>query len=687
MAGIKPQPTHIARSRALILFCLALALAAAPALLAQQADDPAQSGPPPQQDASASYDATAASPAADPPSRVARLSIAQGNVSLEPASVNQFSPADLNDPLTTGDRLWADNGAQAELEAGQLALRLGEATDLTVTAMTDALAQFGLAQGSVHLRTYALDPGTTTELDTPNVAITVTQPGDVRVDVDPNSDTTIVTLISGEVEVDGNGLQQTLQPGQRVRLAGTDPVSAQWLQAVDNDGLDSFSAERDQAYEGAESAEQSYLNPDTVGGADLAQYGDWTPDADYGDVWYPTQVAVGWQPYCYGHWTWVAPWGWTWVESEPWGFAPFHYGRWTQVRSRWGWIPGPPVVHPVYSPGLVVFVRPGTGVTAWFPLGPNEPYAPWYHASALYLNRVNVSNIYSRDPSQVRAIYKTSNREVYANPLGASQRFTNRSSGTIAVSQTNFAAGRPVASAVMHLPAAQLSTAAVLPHPLVSPERSMVAPTEARALPPRAARPSLASHQDNTVRQGATAGRATPPAESTPQIPQNRAPQNQPAPIERRGYTSGQPSVPSTQPSRPVPSPAAPAQGDVRPESPIHGTEQLPQANTGTVRREPANPPQQQRPQEQQQEQPLYNRAVPPPARPSFDQQRQAIQNTDPGRPLSPQQLDNLRDSRPVGQPQTREAAPHPAPAPPPRSAPAPAPRSSPPPSRSETRH
>jgi hypothetical protein len=682
-----------------VLFGLTLALAAAPALRAQQADDPAQ-GPPPQQDASAGYDATAASPAADPPSRVARLSIAQGNVSLEPASVNQFSPADLNDPLTTGDRLWADNGAQAELEAGQLAVRLGEATDLTVTAMTDTLAQFGLAQGSVHLRTYALDPGTTTELDTPNVAVTVTQPGDVRVDVDPNSDTTLVTLISGEVEVDGNDLQQTMQPGQRVRLSGTDPVSAQWLQPADNDGLDSFSAERDQAYEGAESTEQSYVNPDTVGAADLAQYGDWTPDADYGDVWYPTQVAAGWQPYCYGHWTWVAPWGWTWVESEPWGFAPFHYGRWAHIGGRWGWIPGPPVVRPVYSPGLVVFVHPGTGVSAWFPLGPNEPYAPWYHASALYLNRVNVSNLYSRDPSQVRAIYKTSNREVYANPLGASQRFMNRSAGTIAVSQTNFAAGRPVASAVMHLPAAQLSTAAVLPHPLVSPERSMVAPAEARALPPRAARPSLASHQDNTVRQGATAGRATPSAEATP-----RTPQSQPAPIERRGYTPGQPAASANQPSRPVPSGAAPtqparsesygqpatqpppAQGAVRPESPIHGTEQqLPEANTSAAHGEPANATQPQR--QQPQEQPLYNRAVPPPARPSFDEQRQAIQSTDPGRPLSPQQLDNLRESRPVGQPQTREAAPHPAPAPPPRSAPTPAPRSSPPPPpRSNTRH
>jgi hypothetical protein len=97
----------------------------------------------------------------------------------------------------------------------------------------------------------------------------------------------------------------------------------------------------------------------------------------------------------------------------------------------------------------------------------------------------------------------------------------------------------------------------------------------------------------------------------------------------------------------------------------IHGTEQLPRPGSPAPRMQMQN----EGPREQ-----LYNRAVPPPTRPSFDQQRQAIQNNDPGRPLSPQQLDNLRENRPVGQPQMHEAAPHPALAPPSaqRSAPAP---------------
>lgn len=728
---------------------LVLLLCLQPARLAR-AQDPAA---PPQD---AAYDNPATSPATDPPSRVARLSIMDGSVSIEPASVNEFSPAEVNLPLTTGDRLWTDTGAVAELEAGQLAVRLGQSTDFTVTAMTDTLAQFGVAQGSVHLRAYALDPGTTTELDTQNVAVTVLAPGDVRVDVDPDGDSTVVTVFSGEVEIDGNGLQQTLRAGQRVKLVGTDPVAAQWLQGATSDGLDRFSAERDQAYESAEAAVQSYVNPDTVGAADLAQYGTWSNDEDYGQVWYPSGVAADWQPYCQGHWGWVAPWGWTWIESEPWGFAPFHYGRWAIAGGRWGWVPGPPVVHPVYSPGLVVFVNGGNGITAWFPLGPHEPYAPWYHSTVLYRNRVNVSGMANRNAAQVRKQYRVADRDLYADPLGARQRFANRSAGIVAISQASFAQGRRASAARVRVQPDQLAGAAVLPHPLVSPERRMVAPGASRAIPPRQGRPMLTSHRDQAIRTGPY-GRATPQPAPQP------AASSQPAPIERRGgrmYTIGpgetrarpapergtannvpsqaerQPEPTQTarpgedtqprrgvQPNQPEPSAETPQivierpqrqgdsgrpnrgqqpsqrtqpgqtivvppqqqrnveqeqqqqrspmtiEGGVRPPNPARGTERLPDSTIAPAARQmrPEGPPAEERP--------LYNRAVPPPARPSFDQQRDAIQHSDPGRPLTPQQLDNLRESRPAGPPQVREAAPHPMPEP--RGVP-PAPRSEP---------
>lgn len=670
-----------------------LALAFAVGAVAQHPTDASQSDP---AQAGAGYELPQAEPATDPPSRVARLSVAQGSVSVEPASVDQFSPAEVNYPLTTGDRVWTGGDSLAELEAGQIAVRLGATTDLTVTAMTDSLAQFGLGQGSVHLATYALGDGTT-ELDTPNVAITVQAAGDVRVNVDPVGQFTDVRVFSGVVEVDGDGLQQTLGAGQAARFAGLHSVSMQWLQARVSDALDDFAKQRDQAYEAGEAAEQNYLSMDTVGGADLDQSGIWLPEADYGTVWFPAGVPAGWQPYCYGRWTWVAPWGWTWIETEPWGFAPFHYGRWAQFGGRWGWVPGPPVVHPVYAPALVVFVHPGNRVSAWFPLGPNEPYAPWYHSSPLYLNRVNVSNLYSRNLNQVRTVYNTANRQVYANALASDRRFVNRAAATVAVPQDSLANGKPVRQSMMRLPEQQVAGAPVLPHPMVSPERMMVAPTAARALPPRVGRPTVTSRADTTIANQQQRG---PQTVGTPT-------QGQPAPIERRGYPGAQGDQAGergnanqaagaqlqTQPNRPAyrNNPATGGQsnqpnqqtiqqngmtiqGAVLPPNPARGTERLPGGS--------APVPRGQMPNGTGQEQ-LYNRAVPPPARPNFEQQRQAIQSTDPGRPLSPQQLDNLRQNRPVGQPEMREAAPHPAPAPPPPQ------RSSPPAAqtRSAARH
>jgi len=63
-------------------------------------------------------------------------------------------------------------------------------------------------------------------------------------------------------------------------------------------------------------------------------------------------MPAGWAPYREGHWAWVEPWGWTWIDDEPWGFAPFHYGRWAFVAGAWSWVPGrlDPAVRPVYAP-------------------------------------------------------------------------------------------------------------------------------------------------------------------------------------------------------------------------------------------------------------------------------------------------------------------------------------------------
>lgn len=573
---------------------LAFALFLAP--IAVQAQE-AQQEPGPQDNLEASQ--------TDPPSVVARISVLNGNVSLQPASVTDFTPANLNYPLTTGDRLYTDNGADAELETGQVSVRLGAQTDLTVTAMTDQLEQFGLAQGSVHLRTFTLDPGTTVELDTPNAAVTVLGAGDVRVDVNPDNDSTIFTLLSGQAQVEAQVFQQTLQPGESLQLTGANPVTPQEVERTQPDDLDRFSAERDDSYQGAAAGEEAYVGSDTIGAEDLSGYGDWdNSSADGGPVWYPAGVAVDWQPYRNGRWAWIAPWGWTWVEAEPWGFAPFHYGRWARFGNRWGWSPGPRTRRPVYAPALVAFVG-GAGVTAWFPLGPHEHYEPWYHASVRYQNRIN-----ENPAGNGAATFFNPHGNGSGQPAAANRVYVNRQIATVAMPQQSFASGQPVARNALRTLPPQLASAPLLSHPQVTPTKEIVASTPARAVPPQIARPVL----------------------------ETRAPQGQPG--SSSAISSGSELYTT---------------GARQPVSTSHeGTSSAPVART------------------------LVNRAVPPPPSPSFDQQRQVMESIEPGRPLSPRQMDNVRANRPVVPTQQTPhfAPPPPHPMPQPVIHPAPAPSS-----------
>ncbi len=74
---------------------------------------------------------------ADPPSRVARLGYASGAVSFSPAGEEDWVQATINRPLTTGDRLWADAGARAEVQVGGAMIRMNAATSVAVLNLDD----------------------------------------------------------------------------------------------------------------------------------------------------------------------------------------------------------------------------------------------------------------------------------------------------------------------------------------------------------------------------------------------------------------------------------------------------------------------------------------------------------------------------------------------------------------------
>ena len=181
-----------------------------------------------------------------------------------------------------------------------------------------------------------------------------------------------------------------------------------------------------------------------TGYEDLDDYGRWQYVGGYGTVWVPSNVASDWAPYRDGHWAYIDPWGWTWVDDEPWGFAPFHYGRWAYAGSRWCWVPGPVAVRPVYAPALVAFVG-GVGISigggpgvGWFPLAPGEVYVPYYRGSRGYVERINVTNTVV-NVTRVTNVYNVSAN--VTNITYVNQRVNN---GVTLVSRDTFVNARPV---------------------------------------------------------------------------------------------------------------------------------------------------------------------------------------------------------------------------------------------------
>jgi hypothetical protein len=413
----------------------------------------------------------AAQGSADPPGRVARLNYVQGSVSFQPAGTQDWLDASPNRPLTTGDNLWADDGSRGELHLGSTALRISSQTGISFLNLNDQATQIQVAQGSLFVHVRQLDENEAFEVDTPNVAFSILRPGEYRVSVDPDGNSTFIDVRSGSGEVTGGGSAYNLTPGQRYSFAGSDQLSYNAQGLPGRDDFDTWAASRDQREEQSVSAR--YVSREVTGYEDLDPYGSWSQDPQYGAVWMPRGVDAGWAPYHDGNWVYVEPWGWTWVGAEPWGFAPYHYGRWAVIRGSWGWVPGPvavvavggPVLRPVYAPALVGFVGGGgfsasivigggVGV-AWFPLGPRDVWVPAYHCSPAYVQNVNIRNTRVVNVTQVTTVYNN----VYINhntTVVNNYTYANNVTAVTAVSRTTFVSGQNVSKASVHITQEQI---------------------------------------------------------------------------------------------------------------------------------------------------------------------------------------------------------------------------------------
>jgi hypothetical protein len=547
---------------------------------------------------------------------VARISYLSGEVSFSRGDdPEDWQPADRNVPMTLGDRIYTGSRSRVELELqGGDSVRLGARSDFAALNLTDDTQQFSLKSGVASIQIRSLSDNEIFELDTPNAAVTFDRAGDYRVDVDENGFTR-VAVRRGSATVAAGGGQIPIEAGEAIDVQGLDAPRYDIVALAGPDAWDQWVGQRDGRRTKARSYQ--YVSADIVGADDLDEYGRWENAPQYGWVWSPTTVAADWAPYRSGHWIWQDPWGWTWVSVEPWGWAPYHYGRWAMISSRWCWVPEGPSVRSIrYSPALVAFVGGGPGWSStvtvggggfvgWFPLGPRDPFSPWWGSrarvgyssvgsNATYVNRTYVTvvnrntfvsgGVVSGNLVRDRAVVS----QVAAAPVlrGPIPVVPTRGSLHVAVRADAAAAPRPPAAIVSRMVVARTA-----PPPVITENRGApVAPgaaarisvenrgrpqaaTAVRAVAPESGRVTL-SPRDSSA--GAAGARRVEPVTAVRGRPMATSEQ----PVSARPVTN-LPASPSGDPNRlsvpkraPVPVQAAPpAQAAPAPVPPDTGRE------------------------------------------------------------------------------------------------------------------
>ena len=268
-------------------------------------------------------------------------------------------------------------------------MRGGSEAEIALVEHDPDFLQFKVTSGQAAFDLRTLAAGATVEIDTPNAAFTVTHSGYYRLDVDADS-TRFITRRGGSADItSANGERQHIGEAQELEIDGNTGAIMLSRAAPPLDVWDRWNFARSDAQ--LDSISARYVPAGVYGTDSLDRYGAWQQQPDYGAVWMPSGMPDNWAPYSDGSWVLDPYYGWSWIDAAPWGWAPFHYGRWVRFNQRWAWAPGPRVIRPVYSPALVAFfgyggdgsrvsISVGSTVPAvsWVALGWGEPVVPWW---------------------------------------------------------------------------------------------------------------------------------------------------------------------------------------------------------------------------------------------------------------------------------------------------------------------
>jgi hypothetical protein len=332
--------------------------------------------------------------------RIIRLSLVQGDVRFarethgDPLTDSKaiWETAELNLPVRQGYVLATDNGrAEVEFENGAMAfLKENTVLEFYDLSLEDGArtTRLVLRQGSA---SFYVNPVSGDYFSVTGGDFTVEANQRATFRLDNYDDGSSVQALGGHISVLQNDKTTPLAKGQSLSVKAGNDSSLSVGALPDEDDFDQWVSGRIDTVSTATAASAQYTSSSyyAPGFADLYSYGSWFSCGGNGYGWRPFGVGASWSPFAGGQWISDPTYGWTYMSSQPWGWAPYHYGGWLFDAGCGGWFysppafygiptrPGrriPPRIHPphpvVYRAATAVFVRQnGTvGIVPMHPL-------------------------------------------------------------------------------------------------------------------------------------------------------------------------------------------------------------------------------------------------------------------------------------------------------------------------------
>lgn len=329
---------------------------------------------------------------------VARLTYVNGNVQVRRADTEEWERAVKNLPIVEGDEIVTEDGGRFEIQFSiNKFLRADELTTVRILTLKEEGIAVSVAQGNANVRLLEFDPAAEFfEIDAPESTIALQSKGRYRIDAGQPGESIVRISVfdEGEARVYSSTSGFTLRSGRTAKVFTSGQMNGEWELGNTSsfaDSFDQWALRRDE--EIAENLRDAhygqYYDEDIYGADELNDYGDWVYARDYGYIWRPSSAAIStysdWSPYRYGQWRWIPPYGWTWVNDEPWGWATYHHGRWIWYNGYWHWTPYgyDRYGRSWWRPALVVFTSDRDNY-CWYPL---PYYWPYYNYNYHYYSQ------------------------------------------------------------------------------------------------------------------------------------------------------------------------------------------------------------------------------------------------------------------------------------------------------------